>query len=78
MRTFSKYKIIHNGYKIDWLDSMNEVESYMETEVSKHPGLSVKKIMDRTLKLSGNTKLRIVRYQYRTLYEEVFLIEYEG
>ena len=77
MKSFAKFKVVHNGYNIDWLDSVEDVNKYMEEVVNKNPGLGVKKIMDRTITCNESRKVRIVRYQYRTLYEEVFIIECE-
>lgn len=78
MGTFAKYKVIHNGSNIDWLDSEEQIERYIQSTILSNPGIDIAKIMDKTLELGGAKVLRIVRYQYKTLYEEVFLIEYEA
>lgn len=72
----SSYKVVHNGYKIEFMESMQQVDSFMESVISNYSRLNPTKIMDRTLKLSGSKKVRIVRFQYTTLYEEDFIIEY--
>lgn len=73
----NSYKVIHNGYKIDFLDSMEQVDELIETRLAPYNHLRPQKIMDRTLKTSGNKKMRLVRYVYHTLYEEDFIIDYE-
>lgn len=72
----TRCKVIHNGYKITYCASMQEVEGLMTNVIEQYRKLNPTKIMDRTLKLSGNKKVRIVRFQYTTLYEEDFIIEY--
>ncbi|MBO5389039.1 MAG: hypothetical protein J6A59_13100 [Lachnospiraceae bacterium] len=72
------YRIIHNGYTIEYCKTEAEVNDYMKGIVSKYSHLSPKKIFDRTFKSGDNTdsqSTRIVRYRYYTLYEEVFVIE---
>lgn len=68
------YKIVHNGYKIVYVNSTQKVEQYINDVINVYKNLDPKKIFDRTLK-SGSRKIRIVRYQYNTLYEEDFIIE---
>lgn len=68
------YKIVHNGYKIVYVNSTQKVEQYIDDVINTYKHLNPKKILDRTLK-SGSRKIRIVRYQYNTLYEEDFIIE---
>lgn len=73
----NNYKVIHNGYKIDFLDSMEQVNELIESRLAPHSHLRPQKVLDRTLKISGGKKMRLVRYVYHTLYEEDFIIDYE-
>ena len=76
MRKDTRCKVVHNGYKITYCESMQEVENLMTSVIEQYRKLNPSKIMDRTLKLSGDKRVRIVRFQYTTLYEEDFIIEY--
>lgn len=69
-----RYKIVHNGYKIEYADTMNDVEKYIYSVISKYDDLHPKKIFDRAFQTSSG-KLRIIRYRYDTIYEEDFFIE---
>lgn len=74
-----KFKLIHNGYKIEFLDSEQQVESYIKEVLQEYKNLKPNKIFDRTFKGNKYTdgdNIRIIRYRYYTLYEEVFIIEY--
>lgn len=68
--------IVHNGYKIKYVYSWEEVEAYIKEVLEPHLDLVPKKIMDKTLK-NKNKRTRIIRYKYVTLYEEDFIIDYE-
>lgn len=67
----SNFRIVHNGYKIEYANSMEEVEKYMTSVLDKYRHLHPTKIFDRTI----NKKVRIVRFRYETMYEEDFIID---
>ena len=69
------YKIVHNGYKINYVHTMEEVEEYINKVLDGYRHLNPVKVMDRKFK-SGSNVTRIVRYIYDTIYEEDFLIDY--
>ncbi|MBO5388035.1 MAG: hypothetical protein J6A59_07845 [Lachnospiraceae bacterium] len=71
--------VIHNGYDIKYLRNMDEVQSYIESVLEPHKHLEPKLIFDRTFKgnkYTDGSQIRIMRYKYRTLYEEDFIIEF--
>jgi hypothetical protein len=68
--------LIHNGYDIQFLDNMSEAEDYMNSIINNHLDLQPKRICDRKIKMSNTTSIRLVRFKYRTLYEEDFIIEF--
>ena len=62
-------KIVHNGYDISYVSSQVEVDTYINTILSKYPDLTPRKIIDDKTK-----NYRLIVYEYRTLYQEVFMI----
>lgn len=60
--------LVSNGYIIKEFGSIDEVYSYIHKEVGKH-NLSYKKVYDHT-----ENEIRVVIFQYHTLYTEVFII----
>ena len=60
--------LVSNGYIIKEFDSMEEVYDHIHKEVGKH-NLSYKKVYDHT-----ENEIRVVIFQYHTLYTEVFII----
>lgn len=69
-----RWKIIHNGYDIQWVNRESDIDSYIQSVLESHSDLRLHKIMDRKIKV-GDKQIRIVRYIYVTLYEEDFIIE---
>ena len=72
-------KVIHNGYNIKFLNNLDEVRQYIEEVLEPYKHLNPTLIMDRTVSGNNNTdgaKVRLIRYRYRTLYEEDFILEY--
>lgn len=72
-----RIRLVHNGYKVEFPDTMEEVEAYMQNVITQHLNLQPTKIIDRELKGGKNIgadQVRIVVYRYNTLYEENFMI----
>ena len=72
-------KVIHNGYNIKFLNNMDEVKQYIDGVIEHNKHLNPTIVMDRTFNGNNNTdgtKVRLIRYRYRTLYEEDFILEY--
>lgn len=73
------YELRHNGMDVEYFNSMEEAEEYIN-KVIKEERVPIKKIFDRKIKLStgdGYTNYtRVVRYRYITLYERIFTIDY--
>lgn len=60
--------LVSNGYVIKEFGSIDEVYAHIEKEIGKH-NLSYKKVYDHT-----ENEIRVVIFQYCTLYTEVFII----
>ena len=71
--------IIHNGYKIEFVNSMEEVEKYINNVLAPHRSLNPKKIFDRVVVKDNERKkaTKLIRYKYYTLYEEDFILDIE-
>lgn len=71
-------KCIHNGMDVRIFDTMEDVNSYINSVISKYARLDPRKIMDRKLQTKGKgfNTTQIIRYRYNTLYEEIFVLEY--
>jgi hypothetical protein len=63
------FTVIHNGYKIQYFNTEEEVNSYIDGSLNTR--VPCHKIFNR--KIDKST--RLIRYKYDTLYEEDFLIE---
>lgn len=70
-------KLVHNGYDIKYFDNFKEVELYIKSVLEPHLHLDPKKVFDRVInkKESLGEYTVLIRYRYRTLYEENFLID---
>lgn len=80
MNEYSRITVMTNGYNVQYVNTKEEVEQIIKERLAPNMGLQPKVVMDRTLKTKirgKDAKTRILRYRYRTLYEEVFIIEYE-
>ena len=60
--------LVSTGYIIRKFDTLDEAFDYIYKELGKH-NLSYKKIYDHTM-----NDVRVLVYQYHTLYTEVFMI----
>jgi hypothetical protein len=67
------FKVVHNGYKIEYFDTIEDVHRYI-SESTYNERIRCRKILDKKV----NNKTRLVRYMYDTLYEEDFLIDDES
>lgn len=75
----SNVVVNHNGYKIQHYDKMDEAFYYIDEVLNQYRHLNPQKIFDRTMDGNKATKhkhTRIIRYMYNTLYEEVFIIDF--
>lgn len=68
-------KLIHNGYKILFPETMADVNNYIDSVLSQHRDLEPRKIMEKTVTLHKGNRVRIIRWMYKTIYEEDFIIE---
>ena len=71
--------IIHNGNKIEFVNSMEEVEQYINKVLAHHRNLNHKKIFDRVVVKDNERKkaTKLIRYKYYSLYEEDFILDIE-
>lgn len=76
-QTIKEAKIVHNGYNIEYVNTLQEVEIYIQNVISKYKHLNPQKICDKIVVRNDKRKqyTRLVRYRYATLYEEDFLID---
>lgn len=70
-------KIIHNGYKIKYVQTLEEVEVYIQSVLENYRHLNPKKICDKVIGKNDKRReyTKLVRYVYNTIYEEDFIIE---
>lgn len=81
MGTYRGYRVVHNGYQIEFFNTPEEVEDYiMNTVLAPYRHLCPKKTFDRTFKRTSKAceykNTRIIRYEYTTRYEEDFIIDF--
>lgn len=74
------YILTHNGYKVEFLDTIEQVEQYMTDVLEEHKHLSPKEIYrgysaDNQAKDKKDSIKSVIIWQYRTMYTEVFMIE---
>ena len=67
-----EFKVTY-GYDLEHFETEKEVEDYMLNIVEVYKELNPRKVYDDVLQ--GNKKVRVVVYEYRTLYRETFIIE---
>lgn len=60
--------LVSHGYVIKEFGSIDEVSEYIKKQLTQH-NLSYAKVYDHT-----ENEMRVVVYQYHTLYTEVFII----
>lgn len=78
-----RYILTHNGYQMDFFNTLKEVEEHISTTLEEHKDLRPKEIY-RGYNVNNNqatnisetgTIKSVVIYQYYTLYTEVFMIQ---
>lgn len=69
-----KYRLTHNGYSTYWVDSLNEAQKIIDKRLEAYIDLNPR-VIYRVNQLKTGTPLRVIVYQYDTLYQEVFVIE---
>ena len=78
MRTEEKFTLVHNGYKVDWFDTMEEVEQEIAKRMEEHknlnPELRVHDTGKYTNRYGEEVDCEFRHYFYYTLYSECFLI----
>ena len=76
-QTIKGVRIIHNGYNIKYVQTLEEVETYIQSILEKYKHLNPKKICDKVIGKNDKRReyTKLVRYVYTTLYEEDFIIE---
>lgn len=69
-------RLVHNGYKILYPRTIEEAYDYIHSILAEHRDLCPEKICDKIISKGTNGKYtKLLRYRYRTVYEEVFLID---
>lgn len=73
-----KITLVHNGYKVDFFDSMEEVEKEIENRLEQYkelnPKLKIKDTGKYTNRYGEELDCELKVYFYYTLYSEMFLI----
>lgn len=70
--------LVHNGYKVDWFETMEDVEKEIEKRMEVHKDLNPELRIEDTGKYTNrwgqelDCELKV--YFYYTLYSEMFLI----
>lgn len=62
-------KLVHNGYKIQFYNTQQEVDEYIQNVLNNYKELNPKKVLD-----IKTDDYDIISYRYHTLYEETFII----
>lgn len=74
--TIRSIRIVHNGYKIIYPRTMEEVYEYIDSILEPNRRLGPEKICDKIVTKDGNGRYtKLIRYRYSTIYEEVFLVD---
>lgn len=69
-----KFKVTYNGYKIEFFDNQEEVDSFISSIIKEYQYLRPFVACDSEIIIIGK-KARLLVYEYYTLYREVFIIE---
>lgn len=67
-------KITHNGYKINYFDTREEIDNYISSVLKEYSHLRPYLVSDCEITIK-NKKARLIVYEYYTLYCEVFMVE---
>lgn len=68
------FRVTKNGDTVEFFSSDIEVKNWIENQIEKNENLNPKLIFSSKVEKG----LEIIVYQYYTLYQEVFVIQYEG
>ena len=63
------YKLIYNGYTVEFLDSEKACYDYIENRINEHKNLNPQLIYNHSTK-----NKTVIVYQYNTFYCEMFMI----
>lgn len=73
-----KLTLVHNGYKVDFFDTMEEVEKEIEKRMEEYkhlnPELRIEDTGKYTNRFGQELDCELKVYFYYTLYSEMFLI----
>ena len=68
-------RLTHNGMTVKFFNNETVALSYMQEQIEK--GLNSKLLVEQTETDENGVIIRkVIVYQYRTLYSEMFLLEY--
>jgi len=68
----SKIRVTQNGTEVKWFEQRKEVMAFIKGEMEKYPELQPKLIFERV----RDPELSVYIYQYKTLYQEIFTVQY--
>lgn len=77
MENIRSIKIVHNGYKIEYAKTMEEVEAYINTVITPYKHLNPERICDKIVSRNDKKKqhTKLIRIRYSTIYEETFILD---
>ncbi|MDL2206555.1 hypothetical protein LJC33_06585 [Eubacteriales bacterium OttesenSCG-928-N13] len=80
-----KYRVTHNGYTVNFFETVDDVEAYMKSTLDEYRELDPREIYrsygadnqaDEKRQRGDNITIKsVIIWQYKTLYTEVFMIE---